>query len=259
MSNETKITVFEHLDELRKRLIYSAITLMVGFAVCFTYSEQLLALLRLPLDHQIRLSFTTPIFEFIKSATPVTLIFISPAEAFWAHLKIAIVAAIIFSCPVIITEVWLFIKPALYKDERRTVAPFIIFSILLFIVGLAFCTLIVLPFALDFLLNYKTAGITAMLTLERYIDFMLKFILAFGAIFQTPIIILVLIKLNIITTETLKKNRKYAVLVAFIVAAVLTPTPDIFNQCLMALPLMLLYEISIIFANIFYREKEHEK
>lgn len=254
MHDENRLSIFEHLDELRGRLIFSAVTILVGFLVCFTYSEYLLYLLKFPLNNQIELSLSAPVIRFVQNASEVKLFFISPAEAFWSHMKIAIICSIIVSCPVIITQVWLFVKPALFKDERKLVLPFILISILLFIVGLFFCSLIVLPFALDFLLGYKTEGLVAILTLEHYIDFTLRFILAFGVVFQTPVIIVLLVRLNILRIEMLKRNRKYAVLVIFIVAAVLTPTPDIFNQCLMAVPLMILYELSILFAGLLYKD-----
>jgi sec-independent protein translocase protein TatC len=256
MSDENKLIIFEHLDELRKRLIISFVTVCIAFLVCFYYSDHLLYLLKLPLDHQLNITHTAPFFKLVRAVTEIDLYFIAPAEAFWAHLKISMIFSVLISFPVIITETWLFIKPALFNEERRLIVPLILFSILLFITGLLFCFLIVLPFAMEFLLNYKTESLVPMLTLEHYIDFTLKFILAFGVIFQLPVILVLLTKLNIITPDMLKRNRKYAVLIVFIVAAILTPTPDIFNQCLMAVPLMLLYEVSILIAGFIFKPKE---
>jgi sec-independent protein translocase protein TatC len=258
MSDENKLKVFEHLDELRKRLIVSGLTIFIGFIICFSYSDYLLILLKLPLDYKMRFSFDAPFLHFIKSLSEMNLYFIAPQEAFWVHCKMAIVFSIFLSFPVIVTQVWLFVKPALYKEEKKLAVPFISFSILLFLIGFLFCFFIVLPFAMDFLLGYKTENLIPMLTLERYIDFTLKFLLAFGLIFQTPVIILLLTRLNILTPKILRENRKYAVLIIFIVAAVLTPTPDMFNQCLMALPLMFLYEVSIMISKLFYVDSDSD-
>lgn len=256
MPDDNKLGIFEHLDELRKRLIICAVIVTIGFLVCFIYSGDLFNLLRLPLDYQIKFFYDFPFLRFIESVSENNIHFIAPAEVLWVHLKIALVFSVLLSAPVIITQTWLFIKPALFPDEKKLALPFIFSSLFLFVTGLLFCFLIVLPFAINFLLTYKTQNLVPMLTLERYVDFTLKFILSFGLIFQTPVVIVLLTRLNILTPKILREKRKYAVLIIFIMAAILTPTPDIFNQFIMALPLMLLYEISIIISEKLYKNSK---
>jgi sec-independent protein translocase protein TatC len=160
--------------------------------------------------------------------------------------------AIFMAMPVILWQVWAFVAPGLHKHERRFAGPFVIFGSLLFLAGGAFALLVVIPFALQFLLNFgKEQGIQPMISVSSHVDFIIKFTLAFGAVFELPLILTMLSKMGIVTPKFLAKNRKYAVLINFIIAAVLTPTPDIFNQSLMAGPLCLLYEIGIISARIF--------
>jgi len=226
----------EHLGELRGRMVKAAVALGLGMAVAFFFSERLIGWLARPL------------------ATP--LVFISPAEAFWANLKVAFMGGVLLGLPVALYQVWKFIEPGLYPRERRYGGVFVLVASLLFVAGLAFCGWVVFPFAIRFLLGYKTAGMTPMLAVGIYIDFAVKFFLAFGLIFELPPVITLLARLGVVTPERLAANRKYAVLGAFVVAAVLTPTPDIFNQCLMALPLMLLYELGILSARWFGRRAE---
>jgi len=246
----------EHLVELRKRIVISLACLSVIFVAVFNYSEEVFSLLIFPLRSEFKFTLKSPFLNIIgKTAT--NLVFLSPAEAFWMHLKVSFVAALIFSLPVIFYQLWRFISPGLLPKEKRYVVPFVLFATILFIFGATFCFLIVLPFAMTFLLGYKTANLTPMLSVGNYIDFCLKFILAFGAIFELPLAIIFLTRFGIVSPATLAKNRKYAVLVAFIVAAILTPTPDAFNQTLMAVPMIVLYEIGILISRIIYRKREN--
>jgi sec-independent protein translocase protein TatC len=184
------------------------------------------------------------------------LVFLAPAEGFWMNMKIAMVAAFILALPVIFQQLWSFISPGLHSKEKKYVVPFIVIATSLFLVGGAFCFFIVLPFAMGFLLTYKIGDfMMPMLSVGQYTDFCLKFILAFGAVFELPIVIIFATRMGFVTTKTLAKNRKYAVLVAFVVAAILTPTPDAFNQTLMAVPMIVLYEVGILAARIFSVKK----
>jgi sec-independent protein translocase protein TatC len=172
------------------------------------------------------------------------------------NIKIAFVAGFILALPVIFHQLWKFISPGLFQKEKRYVVPFIFLATGLFLAGASFCFFIVLPFAMGFLLTYKVGDfLTPMLSVGNYIDFCLKFILAFGAIFELPIAIIFLTRMGIVTPKTLAKNRKYAILLAFVAAAILTPTPDAFNQTLMAIPIIILYEMSIIISRILGRRK----
>lgn len=255
---EEKMPFTEHLGELRKRIIVSLVSLVIWFAVIFSYSEKIFEFLTLPLRSELSFAFTFPFIQFVPSRTEVhNLVFLGPAEAFWMHIKISMVAALVFSLPVILYQVWKFIAPGLMQNEKKYVGPFIIITSILFILGTSFCFFIVLPFALGFLLTYKTGTLMPMLSVGAYTDFCLKFILAFGLVFELPIVIVFLTRMGIITTQTLRKNRKYALLIAFVLAAILTPTPDAFNQSLMAVPIIILYEVGIIVSRFFpHRSQE---
>jgi len=244
--------LFDHLSELRSRLIVSLIGFMIGFGIAFTYSESLFELLTVPLHKKLILSLSTPYLQFIPSKNEaLSLVFLAPAEAFWMHLKISMIAGLIMASPLLFFEVWRFVSPGLLQKEKKLAIPFVFFATILFISGLTFCFIVVLPFAITFLLTYKTMTLTPMLSVGSYVDFCLKFILAFGAIFELPLLIVFLTRLGVVTPDFLAKKRKYAIVLSFIIAALLTPTPDAFNQTLMALPIILLYEAGIWASRLF--------
>ena len=206
-------------------------------------------LITFPLNSEIKRDLANP-YIHIKEKVGPPLVFLAVAEAFWIHFKVSFVAAFIASLPIIFYQLWSFIAPGLLEKEKGYVMPFVLFATLLFPVGSLFCFYVVLPFSLTFLLGYKTASLTPMLSVEKYIDCCLKFILAFGLIFELPVVILYLTRFGIVSPKTLAKHRKYAVLFSFIAAAILTPTPDAFNQVLMAIPIILLYEIGMLLSII---------
>lgn len=258
---DAKLPLTEHLGELRKRITISLTALLITFIISFSQSEEIFKLLIFPLKYNIDFSVENMYVHFVQQDKlhNTKLIFLAPAEAFWMNLKISLVVGLILSLPVIFHQLWRFISPGLLPKERKYVLPFIFSATGLFIFGAAFCFLIVLPFAMSFLLTYKLGDVLMpMLSVGHYVDFCLKFILAFGVVFELPIIIIFLTKFGIVTPKTLAKNRKYAALVAFILAAFLTPTPDAFNQILMALPIILLYEVGICISPLFIRKKEKE-
>lgn len=240
---DTKVPLTEHLSELRRRIIVSLIAFLIGFVIAFNYSEDLFRLLTLPLRSGVS----------SRMSSPPSLVFLDPAEAFWMHLKVSMIAGLIISLPVIFSQFWKFVSPGLLQKERKYVIPFVIVATIFFLIGAAYCFFLVLPFAMGFLLTYKTGSMTPMLSVGSYIDFCLKFILAFGAIFELPIAIIFFTRVGIVTPKTLSKNRKYAILIAFIVAAALTPTPDAFNQTLMAVPMIFMYEAGILLSRIFVK------
>jgi sec-independent protein translocase protein TatC len=257
---ETKTMSFlGHLGELRKKITVSLIATCVTFMVTFNYSEKILESLMFPLRYTLDFSVTKRYIYFIPQDKlhNTKLVFLAPAEGFWMNMKIAMVAALILALPVIFQQLWGFISPGLHSKEKKYVVPFVITATGLFLVGGAFCFFIVLPFAMGFLLTYKVGDfMMPLLSVGQYVDFCLKFILAFGAVFELPIIILFATRMGLITTQTLAKNRRYAVLIAFIVAAILTPTPDVFNQTLMAVPMIILYEVGIVASRVFVRRKD---
>lgn len=235
MSDNEKMPLTGHLEELRKRILVSALCIGAGFVLCFSFSEDILRFITRPIKGQ--------------------LVFLAPTEAFWTNMKVGFFAGLFLTVPVILYEIWRFVAPGLHRHERKYALPFTIMAAIFFYGGLAFCTWLVLPFALNFLMTYKTADLKPMISIGMYADFCIKFLLAFGIIFELPLVITILSRMGVVTPEFLSKNRKYAVLAAFVIAAILTPTPDIFNQLLMAGPLMVLYEIGIIAARIFGRRR----
>jgi sec-independent protein translocase protein TatC len=172
-------------------------------------------------------------------------------------MKVAMIAGLFLALPVVLYQVWAFVSPGLYKDERRYALPFVIVGSILFAVGVTFALMVVIPFALKFLLTYKTEDLTPVLSINSFVDFVLKFALAFGLVFELPLAITLASRMGVVTPQFLAKNRKYAILINFVIAAILTPTPDIFNQSLMAGPLILLYELGIISARIFGKRPAH--
>jgi len=233
---DDKMPFLEHLGELRTRIVRSLIALMVGTVIALIWSERVVDWLAKPV--------TTLGYE---------LVFTAPAEAFWVQMKVGLILGLFISSPAILWQVWRFIAPGLHEHERKYAAPFVILGSLMFCLGGLFSLKVVTPSAISFLLGYARPGLKPMITIENHIDFLLKFTLAFGAVFELPLVITILARVGVVTAKQLAKNRKYAILGAFVAGAVLTPTPDAFNQTLMAGPLILLYEVGIICARIFGR------
>jgi sec-independent protein translocase protein TatC len=256
---ETKMmSFFEHLGDLRKKIMVSLIATCVMFVAAFAYSEYLMEFLMFPLRYNLVFSVKKLYIYFApqNKLGAMKLVFLSPAEGFWMNMKIAFVAALILALPVIFQQLWSFISPGLRHKEKKYVVPFVLVATGLFLTGASFCFFIVLPFAMGFLLTYKIGDfMTPMLSVGQYVDFCLKFVLAFGAVFELPIFIVFFTRIGLVTPQTLAKHRKYAILIAFVLAAILTPTPDAFNQTLMALPMIILYEVGIIVARIFVKPK----
>lgn len=258
---DEKMPLTEHLGELRKRILVSLLSLLVTFVASFNYSEQIFKIIMFPLKYNLDFSVKEAYVHFVPvdKLHNTKLVFLAPAEAFWMNIKVALVSGLILSLPVIFYQLWRFVSPGLLEKEKKYILPFIFSATGLFLFGAGFCFFIVLPFAMQFLLNYKVGDfLMPMLSVGQYVDFCLKFILAFGAIFELPILIVFLVKMGIVTTKTLARNRKYAILIAFIVAAILTPTPDAFNQTLMAVPMILLYEVGILVSIFFEKRKTDE-
>jgi len=255
MAPEAKMPFFGHLEELRKRIIFSLLAIGIGFVFCFNFSESILAFLLEPLDRHLVFIRRYPFLTFSSHSDVPPLIFLSPAEAFWMHMKLAFFASIFLVLPFLFYQIWKFIAPGLLPKEKRYLVPFVALSTVLFVVGSSFCLFVVLPFALQFLLTYKTQHLRPMLSIGNYMDFTIKFLLAFGLIFELPLAMVLATRLGFLTPEFLARNRKYAIFVNFILAAILTPTPDVFNQSLMAVPLCILYEIGI-FASRLMRKKK---
>ncbi len=255
---DLRMPFWSHLEELRKRLVRSIVLIAVGFGVCFNYSEDILRLLMWPMNTKMEFHLSSPFITVTPNAVPQKLHYTTLIEPFWSHLKIALIAGIMLVFPLIMYQVWGFISPGLRLKEKKYIGYFIFFSSLFFGIGVAFCYLILLPFAIPFLLTYKTEDLVAIIRIGDYIDFVLKFLLASGVVFELPLVIVLLSRMGIVSPDVLAKYRKFAFLGAFILGAILTPTPDIFNQTILSVPIYMLYEIGILASRIFGRRKKSE-
>lgn len=226
-----------HLEELRWRLVKSLLAIAVAFIPSFMFVTTLFAFLLQPL-HQL--------------PDPPPVVGLAPAEAFFAKLKVAFIAAIFAALPVIFYQLWQFVAPGLYQHEKRYVFPFVLFGSFFFLLGAGFCYQVVLPVAYGFFLEeYKTIGVQATLRISEYFSFTSRMLLAFGVTFELPVLAFFFARVGIITHRTLLDFSRYAVVGIFIMAAVLTPGPDVASQLLLAGPLLLLYLVSIGVAYMF--------
>jgi sec-independent protein translocase protein TatC len=241
MHEDEKLPFTSHLEELRKRLITAFIAVGVGFVIAFGFKERLFKIL------------VYPLVKVMKEGE--TLIYTGLPEAFFTYLKVAFLAGLIVASPIILYQFWMFVAPGLYKNERRMMMPIVVLSSFFFIGGALFGYFIVFPWGFKFFLGFATDTIRPLPSMKEYFGFSAKMLLAFGLVFELPLVLTFLAKLGIVSVEFLKKNRKYAILLFFAGAAILTP-PDVITQIMMALPLMVLYEISIIGAKIFGKKKE---
>ena len=227
----------EHLGELRVRIMRAMYGLLAGTVIALPFSERIVDWLARPIT---RLGYE--------------LVFTAPAEAFWVQMKVGLIAGVFVAAPVILWQVWAFIAPGLHGHEKKYAVPFVLIGSVMFLAGGAFSLFVVTPYALTFLLSYARPGLKPMITIQNHIDFLLKFTLAFGAVFELPLALTLLARMGVVNARMLAKNRKYAILGAFVAGAVLTPTPDAFNQALMAGPLIILYEVGIVCARVFGRK-----
>ncbi len=256
--DELRMSFWSHLDELRKRIVYAAIAVGIGFIICFAFSEEILGILLLPMNATIQYSLQFPFATFSPNKTVQTLHFTALTEPFMSHMKIGFISGIMLMIPVLLLQVWKFIAPGLLPKERRYAGQFVFFSTIFFAIGVLFCFIILLPIAVPFLVSYKAEHLTPIIKIGDYIDFTLKFMLATGAVFELPLIMILLGRMGILNPDVLTRFRKYAFLIAFIIGGIVTPTPDVFNMTLMSLPIYLLYEIGILGVRFFGRRRKLE-
>ncbi len=238
--DEKKLPLTAHLQELRKRLIFSFIAIGVGFIFCYAFADHIFNILAAPLTNEL----------MPKGGS---LIFTSVAEAFFTYMKVALIAGVIVTSPFVVYQIWAFVAPGLYQKEKRNVVPFVLGSTLFFVLGILFGYYVAIPVGFKFLLGYATDIIKPMPSMKEYLSFSLKFLLACGLVFEFPVVLVLLSKIGIIDAKMLARQRKYALLLIFIFAAVVTPSPDLISQVLMAVPLVGLYELSILLCKIFGR------
>ena len=232
---DRKMTLVEHLDELRRRIFVSIAAIIIGACVAFWKIQAILKLLMFPpVDH---------------------LAFFSPPEAFFEYCKLACFAGLFFASPVVIYQLWAFISAGLTQKERKMVLFALPFSVTLFLGGVVFAYFFVLPWALKFLIDFAGPNVYPILSMSKYLSFVIMMLLAFGIVFELPVVVMILSKLGIVTPSFLSRNRKFAIVAIFIAAAVITPTPDAFTQCLMAVPMLFLYELSIWISKLVYKRR----
>ena len=250
MSNDyplNEMSLIDHLTELRKRLLWSFFYITIIFFVCFYFASNLFYFL------------AKPLVNLLKVDEGQGFIYTALQEAFFTELKISFFFSLFFAFPLVAIQIWKFIAPGLYKTEKKAFLPFLIATPILFFAGGAMVYYLIAPLAWKFFLSYQNMSDTGVpIRLEakmgEYLSLMMRFIFAFGLAFQLPVVLGLLAKVGIVTHVSLKKFRKYAIVIAFLAAAFLTP-PDPFSQISLALPIILLYEISIFIAKIIQKNK----
>jgi sec-independent protein translocase protein TatC len=228
---EDKQTLLEHLAELRKSIIISVVAVGIAAVICFSYNEQLLAIVTLPL-------------RSINQRLIVTGV----TEAFFVKLQLSFLAGFVFAFPIVSWAVWRFFRPALYPHERKYIYTLFPITILLFASGVLFSYFAILPMVLKFFVYIAGENLDTMFKVDQYVSFVMSFTIPFGLVFELPVLTFFLTKIGVLKPQALSKNRKYAVLIIVILAGALTPGPDPISQVMMAVPVYLLYEVSIIVA-----------
>lgn len=239
-----KMSFLSHLEELRKRLIISFIAIAAGFVIAFYFAEDIFAIMNQPL------------LEALPEGEQ-NLIYTGVAELWWTYLKVGLWGGIFLALPVLFYQLWSFAAPGLYKDERKYAGPFVVWASILFVTGSMFGFFIVFPLAFKFLLGFSDETIKAMPAVSQYFSFFIKLLFGFGLIFELPVVMVFLGRIGVVDAPFLSRHRKYAFLLVFVASAVLTP-PDVISQILMAGPLIVLYEISIILVRIVTGKKKVE-
>src|ERR1041384_3125028 len=241
---EAKMSFLEHLDELRKRIIWSAVSIGIGFAIAFLFIQQLFDFVMKPLAAGL--------------PKGQHLIYTEPTEAFVLYIQIAAIAGLVLALPLVMTQVWLFIAPGLYAHEKRMAIPFVVLSSIFFVLGAAFSHYVVFPLTWKFFVSFTSDYLTFMPRIEPAFALYIKMVLAFGLVFQMPTIVLFLARMGVVTAGFLWKHTKYALLLIVIISAVVTPDGGGVSLVAMSVPLFFLYLFSIALAWIFGKKRDKE-
>ena len=235
---DAKMPFTQHLEELRKRLIICAVAIAVGWAITYHFSAKIFEILM------------QPWIAALPTGQTSKLIYTAPHEAFMTYLRVSFIAGVGMAVPVIFFEIWRFVAPGLYENEKRYVIPVVFFSSLFFLGGALFGYFCVFPYGFQFFTSFANDYISPMITTKEFLSFSTRILFAFGLIFELPVFTFFLARLGLVTDGFLRRQRRYAIVLIFIIAAILTP-PDVFSQLLMAGPLLVLYEVSIWIAHFF--------
>jgi len=237
--DEKKAPLATYFQEIRKLLILSFIVVGVGFVICYSFSDSIFDIL------------TAPLIKIMPVES--TLIFCTVAEAFFTYMKVGFVAGLMLASPFVLYQIWGFVSRRLDQDKKRYVLPFVLAGSFFFALGILFGYFVALPFGCKFLLRYATKSIRPLMDMNAYLSFSVRFLLVFGLAFEFPVVLLVLARIGAINAKMLAQKRRYSILLIFIFALVIAP-PDFISQVLMALPLMGLYEVSILLCKIFEKK-----
>jgi sec-independent protein translocase protein TatC len=246
--DEKKMPLLEHLVELRRRLLYSAVAFVVAFLVCFYFAQDMFNFLAAPLA------------DYFHEAAGRRFIYTDLAEPFFTQVKLAAFGALCVSFPIVAGQIYAFVAPGLYKNERHAFLPFLAATPFMFVAGASFFYYVMWPYAIRFFAGYEQPAGPDVLPVQmenkvsEYIGIMMTLIFAFGLCFELPVLLTLLARVGLVTSEGLKKKRRYAIVLVFLVAAVMTP-PDVVSQCSLAIPLLALYEVSIIMARIVEKRR----
>lgn len=230
---DDKMSLVDHLQELRKRLITAIIAVVVGSTICYFYAAELVHFITAPAGK---------------------LYYMSPGEAFFSYLRVSFFAGFLLALPIVLYQVWAFVVPALSNKERLASFILVPTSVALFLIGLAFSYIWVLPAGIKFFMGFSTEDLQPMLSLGQYLSFVISFLLPFGFIFELPLLIVVLAKFGIIGSEFLTSKRKHVLVLSFVVGAIISPTPDVFSQTMIAVPVIVMYEMSRLIVKYILRK-----
>jgi sec-independent protein translocase protein TatC len=241
-SSGARMSFLDHLEELRKRIVRSLLAVLVGFLIAFAFIDRIFAFIMRPLQQVL--------------PDGGKLVYTEPAEAFMLYMKVAALVGLIIAIPVVLYQVWMFVAPGLYANEKRLALPFVFFATTFFVAGAAFSHYVVFPFAWKFFAQFTTDYMSFMPRIQPTFSMYVRLMLAMGAVFQLPTVVLFLARIGVVTPGFLVKNIKYAILVIFVIAAVITPSADPVSQTVVAAPMIVLYALSIAIAWLFRRRPD---